>query len=83
MPMSARSRRPVSVLVSMQESRSRFLAVEHRRAAFGYNMLGPAHRVRRVHVYDLAYNKRVKEHPYRGQMLLYRGFAKPSRRLSI
>jgi hypothetical protein len=32
--------------------------------------------VRRVHVDDLAYDKPVEEHAYRGQMLLYRRLGK-------
>ncbi len=53
-----------------------FLAVEHWRAAFGYDMPGSAHRVRRVHFDDLADDEPVKEHPDRGQVLFYGGFRK-------
>jgi hypothetical protein len=60
----------------MQESRARLLAVKHRRAAFGYNMFGPAHRVRRIHFDGLADDEPVKEHANSGQVLLDRRLGK-------
>src|SRR3954471_7152290 len=50
------------------------LGVEHGRMAFGDAVPGPTHRVRRVHVDDLADDEPVEEHAYRSRALFYRGF---------
>jgi len=53
---------------------ARFLAIENRRAALGDDVFRPAHRVRRVHVDNLADHEPIKQHAYRGQALLYGRF---------
>jgi hypothetical protein len=83
MPMSAVAQARKRACFDGSEQGAHFLAVQHRRAAFGYDVLRPTHRVRGIHVDDLADDEPVKEHTYSGQVLLYRRFAKPSRRLSI
>jgi hypothetical protein len=47
------------------------------------NVPGPAYRVRRIHVDDLADDKPVKKHEYRGEVLLERRLGKPRSRFSI
>jgi hypothetical protein len=71
--MSARSRRPVAVLVSIAAMSARLFAVEHRRAALRHDVLGPAHRVCRIDLDDLADHQPVEKHAQRREMLFDRG----------
>ena len=55
----------------MEESRgARLLAVEHRRAPLDDNMLRPAHRVRWIHIDNLADYEPVKQHADCSEVLL-------------
>ena len=78
MPISARSRRPVSELgVDRREQRARFLAVEHRRRPFFCDIFRAAHGMRRVHVEHMADHQPVKQHPQRRQVLFHGRLGKP------
>lgn len=52
------------------EQGSRLLAIQHRSATFNHNMLRPSYRMCRIYRNDLPNDEPIKEHPYRGQVLL-------------
>jgi hypothetical protein len=79
-PISARSRRPTTVDVSMLSISARFGGIEHRRLSGRHHVPGPAHRWRRVDRHHLAGHQPVEQVADRGEPLLdaRRGeFARP------
>ena len=68
-PISARSRRPTTVVVSMlSEQPAGLLLGQHRRLAAAHDVLGPAHRMRRVDGEDLADHQPVEQHADRREV---------------
>jgi hypothetical protein len=72
--ISARSRRPTTVEISMLSSKRRAFGVQHRGLAGFHDVLWPAHVVRRVGGDDLAHDQPVEQHADRGEVWLDRWF---------
>ena len=71
-PISARSRRPACVAISMLSSSARFRWIEHRRLASCHNVTRAAHRAGRVDRHDLAGDEPIEKMADRGEPLLGR-----------
>ena len=69
-PISARSRRPAGVDVSMLSSSARFGGIEHRRLPAGDDVARPAYRAGRVDRHDLAGDEPIEQMADRGEPLL-------------
>ena len=70
-PIRARSRRPMTVEVSMLSSSARFHRIEHRRLPAGHDVPGPAHRASRIDGHDLAGNEPIEQMTDRSEPLLH------------
>ena len=70
-PMSARSRRPTRVVdIDAVEELAGLVRGQHRGLAACDDMLGPAHRMRRIDGEDLADDEPVEQHADRREVLL-------------